>query len=76
MVMVTMTTIKKIRKAPRKFDLELIDFFKKLSDSPPFKREKRFISLVNYFRTIERSNDLNLFARVLKTDKWGDHYYT
>ncbi len=51
-------------------------FFKKVLDGFSFKRRRRFISIVNYFRTIGRSNDLSLLARILKTDKWGYHYYT
>jgi hypothetical protein len=49
---------------------------KKLLDSLSFRHRRLFITAVNYFKTIGRSADLNLLAVVLKTDKWGHHFYT
>gem|GEM_PF-2374395 len=47
----------------------ITNLWKKLLDSLSFKHRRLFIRTVNYFRTIRRSDDLNLLAVVLKTDK-------
>lgn len=42
----------------------------------PFKKRRKIIEKVNYFRSIGKSSDLNFLATLYKTDKWGKHFYT
>ena len=52
------------------------DFLYEFITSLPFKKKRKWITIINNFRTFGRTSDLNLLAGVFKTDKYGTHNYT
>lgn len=41
-----------------------------------FPRRRKIISLIRYFQSVGKSDDLNFLALLYKTDKFGNHFYT
>jgi hypothetical protein len=37
---------------------------------------KKIRKTINFFKSIGHGNDLTKLAKIYKTDKWGDHFYT
>lgn len=53
-----------------------MSFFLGYLNKIDFKKKRRYIRLINRFRTFFKTKDLNFLAVVYKTDKWGKHFYT